>query len=352
VTRKAIRYYSQHYVDMLDLDHNRLVTKPAEEVLGADFHSLRWVASTDDGDTIRPPLTIGAHLASNQLVLTFDLLLQRSNFVPVMKEVLTRLAAQYERPVDVEFAVSLTPGANMPSQNLLTFHLLQCRPQNRGISRNTAIRPVPTTVPKADQLFFCTHMVPQGAVEQVTHVILVDPAAYQALETPRDYTEVARLIGHLNKALEGQSFITIGPGRWGSNDYLQGVPVTYADIYNTSALIELAIQQHGYSSEPSYGTHFFQDLVETQIYPLAVHPEDPDDFFNWDFLNGAANQMEKIYPHQPSSASRCIKVIHIPAERPGYRLELVMDGIKGLGYLTNAAVVEDPHPALPQGGGG
>jgi hypothetical protein len=335
VSRKAIRYYSQHFVDMLDLDQNQFVTKPVEEVLGADFHSLRWVASSDDGDTIRPPLTIGSHLAPNQLVLTFDLLLQRSNFVPVMKEVLTCLSAQYELPVDVEFAVSLAPGAARPSENLLTFHLLQCRPQNRGIARDTAIRPVPTNVAKADQLFFCTRMVPQGYVGQVGYVIYVDPAIYQAFETPREYTEVARLIGHLNKALEGQSFIIIGPGRWGSNDYLQGVPVTYADIFNTRALVELAIQQRGYTSEPSYGTHFFQDLVETQIYPLAIHPEDSEDFLNWDFLKAATDQMPVIYPHKPTNASRCIKVVHIPSERPGDQLEVVMDGNTGLGYFTN-----------------
>ena len=334
-TRKAIRYYSQHFVDMLDLEQNQFVTKPVEEVLGSDFHSLRWVASVDDGDTIRPPLSIGSHLASDQLVLTFDHLLQRSNFVPFMKEVLSRLADQYQLPVDVEFAVSLTPAGSKSDQKPLTFHLLQCRPQNRGIARDTAIRPVPANVPKADHLFMCTHMVPQGYVGQVDYVVYVDPAIYHALETPRDYTEVARLIGHLNKALEEQTFILIGPGRWGSSDYLQGVPVTYADIFNTRALMELAIKQRGYSSEPSYGTHFFQDLVETQIYPLAIHPEDSADSLNWEFLEQSADQMPKIYPHVPSNASRCIKVIHIPSERPGCHLEIVMDGMRGLGYLTN-----------------
>src|SRR5262249_55048722 len=140
-------------------------------------------------------------------------------------------------------------------------------------------------------------------------------------------------IGQLNSSLEGQAFILVGPGRWGSSDAMQGVPVTYADIFNTRALVEVASRQSGFSSEPSYGTHFFQDLVGSQIYPLAVHPDESGDYLNLDFIRQAENQMPRFNPDQ-TKASRCIKVIHIPSERPGYTLELIMDGQKGLGYLT------------------
>jgi hypothetical protein len=155
------------------------------------------------------------------------------------------------------------------------------------------------------------------------------------LDTPADYSEVARRIGQLNSLLEGQPFILVGPGRWGSSDAMQGVPITYADIFNTRALVEVASHQRGFSSEPSYGTHFFQDLVESQIYPLAVHPEEPGDHLNLDFIRQSENQMPKFI-HQQTKASHCIKVIHIPTERPGYHLEIIMDGQSGLGYLTQS----------------
>jgi hypothetical protein len=200
VTRKAIRYYSQHFVDLIDLEQNQFVTKPVEEVLGADYHSLRWVISLDDGDTIRPPLTLGSHVPVDQLVVTFDSLLKGTDFVPVIKEVLTCLAEQYRQPVDVEFAISLAPGSPKPA---LTFHLLQCRPQNRGISRGTAVRPVPIDIPEEDQVFRSSRMAPQGSISRVDTLVLVDPVKYRLLQTPHAFTEVARLIGRLNKALEG-----------------------------------------------------------------------------------------------------------------------------------------------------
>jgi hypothetical protein len=333
VTRRDIRHFSQHFVDLLDLEKNELVTLPTEAVLGSDFPPLRWVAAVDDGETIHPPLSIGINTNPEQYVLTFDSLLQRSEFVPLLKTVLTRLAEKYQLPVDIEFAVSLIPeGSGKPE---LTFHLLQCRPQNRWSSDNTA-QSIPENLPDQDKIFLCTRMVPQGRVSQVEYVVYVDPEAYHRLETPHDYSEVARLIGHLNKALEGRTFILIGPGRWGSSDTMQGIPVTYADIFNTRALVEMASKKGGYSSEPSYGTHFFQDLVETQIYPLAISAEVPDDYLNVDFIQQAADQMPQFAPEQ-SNAARCIKVIHIPTERPGCHLEIVMDGQQGLGYLARAA---------------
>ncbi|MGB8214632.1 MAG: PEP/pyruvate-binding domain-containing protein [Anaerolineales bacterium] len=333
-TRQTIRYYSQHFVDLLDLEKNELSTLPAETVLGSDFSSLRWVASVDDGDTLRPPLSVGLELDPKKLVLTFDGLLQRSGFVPLLKTVLSRLAEQYQLPVDVEFTVSLTPaGSSKPE---LAFHLLQCRPQNRGSSDGKAVQPIPRDLPEQDKLFLCTRLVPEGHVSQVEYIAYVDPEAYHQLDSPQDYTEVARWVGQVNKALEGHAFILMGPGRWGSSDAMQGVPVTYADIFNARALVELASKKGGYSSEPSYGTHFFQDLVETQIYPLAISQEQPGDSLNLDFIRQAADQMPRLFPDL-NQAGRCLKLVHIPTERPGCRLEIGMDGKQALGYLLRAA---------------
>jgi hypothetical protein len=75
--------------------------------------------------------------------------------------------------------------------------------------------------------------------------------------------------------------------------------------------------------------------VESQIYPLAVYPEEPGDHLNRDFIKQSQNQLSKFIPEQ-TKACQYIKVIHIPTERPGCHLEIVMDGQKGLGYLTSS----------------
>jgi hypothetical protein len=288
------------------------------------------MVSIDDGDTVQPPLSITRGMDPGRMVLTFDDLLQRSHFVPMLKTILNRLSAHYQLPVDVEFAVSVAVEGGRPR---FVFHLLQCRPQNLWQTGEQAIHPVPPDLAAGDTLFVCTRMVPQGRLSRIDYVLFVDPEAYRQLKTPQDFFDVARTIGQLNKALEGRGFIMIGPGRWGSSDFIQGVPVTYADIFNARALVELTSQTRGYSAEPSYGTHFFQDLVETQIYPLAVYPDEPEDYLNLDFLTGAENHLAALLPAAPE-AGRCIRVIHVPTQRPGYQLELAMDGERGVAYLA------------------
>jgi hypothetical protein len=331
VTPKAIRYYSQHLVDVLDLEKNIMTTVPAASVLGADYYPLRWLVSVDDGETVSTPLSIGRSIDPKQLILTFDGLLQRGPFVPMMKSILTRLQQQYEQPVDVEFAVSLTPENNKPR---LDFHLLQCRPQNQWTVESHDIQSLPTDLPAQDKILLCTRMVPEGRVSQIEYILYVDSDAYYNLASLKDHTEVARCIGQLNGALEGHPFILIGPGRWGSSDSMQGVPVTYADIFNTRALVEVATKS-SFSTEPSYGTHFFQDLVEAQIYPLAVYPEEAGDHLNMEFIGKAENKVQKFIP-EPPEVTQCIKLIRVSSERPGHHLELIMDGLNALGYLVRS----------------
>ncbi len=76
----------------------------------------------------------------------------------------------------------------------------------------------------------------------------------------------------------------MGPGRWGSNDINLGVRVTYADINNTTLLVEIAFAKEGYTPEVSYGTHFFQDLVEADIVIVPLFPDDPSAILNERFL--------------------------------------------------------------------
>ena len=331
-TPRAIRYYSQHFADALDLEQNTLSTVPVGSILGSDYYPLRWLVSVYDGEMLRPPLTISRSIDPSLLVLTFDGLLRRGPFVPLMKRILTCLAEQYEQPVDIEFAVSLTPGIDTPG---LAFHLLQCRPQNQWSAESRELQSMPSDLAAQDRIFLCTRMVPQGHVGQIEYIVCVDSEAYFRLDTLEDHSEVARCIGQLNSSLDGHPFILVGPGRWGSSDSMQGVPVTYADIFNARALVEVAGDKEGFAAEPSYGTHFFQDLVESQIYPLAVYPDEPGDHLNLDFIKTAGNQMH-LFTSEDSKASRCIKVIHVPTERPGYLLELAMDGQSGLGYLARS----------------
>ncbi|MBI4788603.1 MAG: PEP/pyruvate-binding domain-containing protein [Chloroflexi bacterium] len=329
ISTEDIRHYSQHQMDLIDLASNALVTLPVRRVLDRDYPHLAWLCSVDHGDTILPLFARGPELAADRLVLTFDNLLQRSHAAALLKGVLSTLEREYQVPVDVEFVIGIQAQSPAPR---LTFHLLQCRPQAHRMGER--VRDMPGDLAPEDELFRATRMVPQGHVGQIEYIVFVDPACYRGTAHAAHRTLIARIVGMLNKHLEGHSFILMGPGRWGSNNSDLGVPVSYGDIYNARLIVELAVTQQGITPEPSYGTHFFQDLVEAQIYPLALYPDKPADFLNAAFLQAANNYLANLLP-EFAPYGHCVKVIHVPAECNGRHLDVVMDGEKALAYFGN-----------------
>jgi hypothetical protein len=321
--------YSQQFADVIDLEENKFKTVAVTELLADDFPGIQYLASVDEGNFMKPIFSLGATIEPERMVLTFDNLLKNSDFVMVMKAMLKKLERHYERPVDIEFTVEISQGYPKPGFKV---YLLQCRPlSNREWIANVV---VPRNVPVQDQIFTACHLVPQGIVEKVKYIIYVDPVCYGQIPANSIRLELARIIGRLNKQLEGENFVLMGPGRWGSSNLDLGVKVSYADIYNTRMLIEIAMARNGTTPEVSYGTHFFQDLVEGNIYPLSLYPDNPAVLFNRQFIERAPNSLAVLLP-QDSVYANYIKVINVPEVSQGRLLRVVMNAEEGeaLAYL-------------------
>jgi hypothetical protein len=265
------------------------------------------------------------------LVLTFDGLLNRTQFVPQMKRILKTLANRFGRHVDVEFTADIVPGFPEPE---FRFHLLQCRPQ-ASLKAGVSIS-VPTTVSESNTLFTADRLVPHGRVERIRHVIFVDPEAYDRIPDELTRLQVARVVGRLNQMFKKKSFILMGPGRWGSTNLDLGVKVTYADIYNTAMLIEIGMSDGDSAPEVSYGTHFFQDLVESGIHPLALYPGQGETVFNWEFFREMPSSLANLLPEFAAYVD-VVHVIDVPAVAQGRMVEIIMDGeeSRALAYLRD-----------------
>jgi hypothetical protein len=210
---------------------------------------------------------------------------------------------------------------------------LQCRPQTAPAPGG--IVAIPTDVPRERVVFSAARFVRTGIVEDIEYIIYVDPAGYAALGSPEQATGVARVIGRLNRKLAERRFILVGPGRWGSNDLRLGVRVTYADINNTKMLIEVARPVGGYLPEVSFGTHFFQDLVESNISYLPLYPEEPGNIFDERIFGTAENVLADLLPEDAAYAD-VVRVIYVPSISGGRKLRVVMDAEtdRALGYLV------------------
>jgi hypothetical protein len=320
---KAIRRYSQQYVDVIDLQENILKTLSAAEMLHPRYPILRYLVQLDEGGYLVPLRTNLLGDAKERLVLTFDELLRRTPLAARLRRLLNLLETHYHSPVDTEFTLQITdPASPQPEVEII---LLQCRPQSHLKESEARL---PPHIPLEDIIFSTRRMVPQGRIDGIRYVVFVAPEAYFALPTEAERNEVGRAISRLNLVLDGKAFICVGPGRWGTRNPDLGVFVGYSDVYNTRALIELTGEGIGEAPEPSFGTHFFQDLVEANIYPLAIYLDDADVTFNRDFFYKTPNRLKEFLPNETVSTD-CLRLIDVNSFASYRLLNLVMDDEQG-----------------------
>jgi hypothetical protein len=316
---QEIARYSQKYVDLIDLEDNQFKTLPIQEVLNSDYPPLRFLVQIEEDGYFS---SLRSNLVDDptRLVVTFDELLKRTPFADRMKAILRILEDYYRSPVDLEFTLHIRqPESNNPS---LCIQIVQCRPQSR--LAETQMMRIPSDLVEEDMAFLTHFMVPPGKVDRIDYVMFVPPEGYFALTTMEQRRKLSRAIGQMNAALKGQQFILVGPGRWGSSNSDLGVPIGYGDIYHTRALVELAGPGIGPAPEPSLGTHFFQDLLESQIYPLAVLTDDPASIFNQRFFYQQPDHTSTFIDLDPELKD-ALRLIRVGDYRSGHCLRLVMD---------------------------
>ncbi len=324
-TAEEMVRYAPRQVDLINLETNAFETIPVERLLrecGNELPQVKRIVSILEDGRVRPPRGLSVDWDEQDAVVTFEGLARDSPFVSQVETLLRVLGASLG-PVDLEFA---SDGEYL--------YLLQCRPQNFGPTSEAPT--IPRNLRPEDILFSATRHISNGIASALTHIVYVEPEAYGQLAERKDMLDVGRAVGRLNKMLPRRRFMLIGPGRWGSRgDIHLGVSVTYADLNNTAILAEVARQKGSYVPDLSFGTHFFQDLVEAEIRYLPLYPDEPRSVFNDAFLLDAPNQLAELLPEFAHLAD-AIRVIDVPRASGGRVLRVLMNGEldRAVGYLV------------------
>ncbi len=338
VSPDEILRYSPKYIDVINLEQNCFETVPVGEFLRYVGHSLPGlkdiVSVVRSGHITRP---VGATFdpESEQLVVTFDNLVTQTPFVEQLRNILAALEETLGVPVDIEFA-----------HDGRDFYLLQCRPQSYG--DDDAPSPIPKDTPRESLIFSCNQFVSNGRVPDITHLVYVDPKRYEELPDSTAMYRIREAVGKLNQLLPRRRFALVGPGRWGSRgDVRLGVPVTYSDISNTAVLIEVAVQKGQYLPDLSFGTHFFQDLVESKIRYLPLYLGRDGASLNDEFLLCAPNLLAELLPDF-ADLSDVVRVIDVPRSAKGQVLRILQNAEldRAVGFLTPPSTQPDDAPQV------
>jgi len=317
--------YSPRYMDVINLETGAIETVDVLDIFkkyGLEYPVLPHVVSVNKDGRLTTPNPVLFDPKNSDMVVTFSKLFEKTDFLKKMNRILKLLESKMNTPVDIEFAHD---GKNL--------YFLQCRPQSQALDIERV--PIPKNIPNTQKLFSTKKYVTTGQLENIEYIVYVQPEAYGALETREDMHKIARIVGDLNTLLPKRKFILMGPGRWGSRgDIKLGVPVNYGDINNTSLLVEIAKEKGEYIPELSFGTHFFQDLVEADIKYLPLYPDQPDSLFNEDDLLNAPNHLSEFLTNN-THYRKVVHLVKVSDIISGGTLSVIMDGEAGeaLGFL-------------------
>lgn len=280
--------FSQRRADLLSLRENAYRTMDMDDVLNLNLKADKGLFISPDYAAEARLRELGYTGMKKPYLLDFKKLFTDTGFVENMREMMALLARAYDYPVDIEFT------ANFARDNSYKINLLQCRPlQTKGLGRKVEI---PELEDARDCFFSGKGNFMGGSVRlSIDYVIFIRAGEYLKLGEREKY-EVARLIGLINKEMKGKSAMLVGPGRWGSTTPSLGVPAHFSDLCNMKVLCEYSSKKEGFMPELSYGSHFFQDIVESEIFYVAIFDDYNNVIFNPEFVLGKENLIDTFLP--------------------------------------------------------
>jgi len=264
---------------------------------------LNWIAERDF-ETMRRLADSGGK-NKDIWVLTFNRLL-KSEFPSIMSDMMNTIEKEYECPVDIEFTLSFL------DSETYVINLVQCRPLQANASDAKNIKVKKSA---GDKILIETegNFMGGNVCDYIRRVIYIDPTKYSKLSTT-DKHEVARKIGEINRQMSGEKkFYTLllGPGRWGTTSPELGIPVSFSDINNMYGLGEIEYEAGGLMPELSFGTHFFQDIVESGIFYLAVFSTKDGGFIDSEYFK-ETDSVTKELVAVSETVKQALKVIDFP----------------------------------------
>ena len=210
-------------------------------------------------------------------------IVEKEDLMAEMHAILSTIQKEYDYPVDTEFTVNLSEDGDH------VINLLQCRPLQ--VYQDSEEMELPEDVDREKILFECRgSSMGLSRYEKLDIIVTVDPVNYYNMPY-RDKYKAAKAVGSVNWKMRGKNkkMLLMTPGRLGTSSPELGVPAVFSDISEYASICEVSDSRAGYNPELSYGSHFFQDLVEAGILYNAIFENEKTIVFNPELLKDCDN---------------------------------------------------------------
>ncbi|UCD94848.1 MAG: histidine kinase [Candidatus Zixiibacteriota bacterium] len=210
-------------------------------------------------------------------------------------------------PVEIEFAAELSEDRKRPHE----FGFLQIRP----MALETALGSLTFSEIEKDRIVCRSNQtLSHGKITGIKDIVYVRTDSFDRSKMP----EMAAQIGEFNAMFKkrGKPYMLVGPGRWGTADRWLGIPITWDQISSVQVIIEA--KYGDFSVTPSFGTHFYQNLIAFQIGYLTIEKTDENNFIDWGWLNSRTVARETTF------------IRHVTLDSP---IEVLINGRDGHGII-------------------
>ncbi|MBO4474024.1 MAG: phosphoenolpyruvate synthase [Clostridiales bacterium] len=217
-------------------------------------------------------------------------IVEKETLMEQMRKILSTIQKEYDYPVDTEFTINLSEDGDY------VINLLQCRPLQ--VYQDAEELEMPEDVEEGKILFACRgSSMGLSRLEKLDMIVSIDPVLYYNMPF-KDKYRVGKALGAVNWSMRGKNkkMLLLTPGRIGTSSPELGVPALFSDISEFECICEIADSRAGYNPELSYGSHFFQDLVEAGILYNALFENEKTLAFHPDLLSGLPNLLLEFDP--------------------------------------------------------
>jgi len=244
---------------------------------------LKFVGSTYSADNDRIYPGIGR---KGTRIITFDPILKSKIFpLDSIVQYLLKLGSQAMNvPVEMEFAVEINNDPDQPNE----FRFLQIRP----MLVDSSLEKISEFEGDSEQVFCKSEQtLSHGRIDDIRDIVFIKSENFARA----NMFHMADQVGEYNQKFKDkdQPYLLIGPGRWGTSDRWLGIPVKWDQISSARVIVEA--DYGDFVVEPSFGTHFFQNLITFQIGYLTINSKAGDSFLDWDWLNSIEAVSETEY---------------------------------------------------------
>ena len=191
-------------------------------------------------------------------------------------------------PVEIEFAVNISKEESKPAELVI----LQIRSM---ITPDKKVDIDIDKIPKEEVLFFSENALGNGIINDLSEIVYVKQDTFDMSHSNEIINEIRKTNSDLME--EKKPYLLVGPGRWGSTDPWLGIPVIWSDIAGAKIIVETPYKER--PIDPSQGSHFFHDMMASQVGYIITKKETDID---WKWINSLQLLKEtKFIKHVKSS---------------------------------------------------